>query len=378
MVKISRFLLAAALALAAHVSRAAEEYSLLVPPAFSPAVFGEDGAVLRRVSSIDPAPEPEELQELGRNTVRLSLPLPPQNPEAKLRMMEASPAGPDGALQFKPTESMPGTLHASIPGLVPPEVLVMSRMARGGAGGTRSGGGFAPISLPTSLGTEELREFDPNAVQEAFPAAARGKGQAFAGWPFVEDNAGRRRPGAAHAPRPGSAHLPPAPGSLSLDPVVVPVPPVVDAMPPLPELPVGGGGMRAAETARRAAPVASALDPTSASLPLRPPLPGAEAGPESLSGGLRPAPLPQPELEQALAASDAGAPRGLLLPLPPLGVGESVSLLPAPVVEERIVEEKPKPQAQSAGRSRRTVKRKGAAAPVRANEFTPMRGVRVY
>ncbi len=388
--------LAAAFAFAAACSHAAEEYSPLVPAAFSPVTFGEDGTPLRRVSSVDPSPEPLELPDLGQNVVRLSLPLPPKNPESRLRMMDAAPAGPDGALRFTPAESMPGTLHASIPGLVPPEVLVMSRMRRGSAGGARSEGrGFVPISLPATLGTEELMEFDPNAVQEAFPAASRGSGALFAGWPF-EDNDALRPPS-----------LPVRREALSLRPGLS----GAREMPPLPELPVGVVSLRG-------------LKPGVSVEALPPAEP--EAGRETLSGSLRPELVSPPALlEHALSFSDhqmdvsgqpGSASGGFLLPVPPMeamspGMGVAA---PGAGLEDALFSDglslrsegpggwtpglEPEPASapiasgdsrtgslrgegkaeRPASRRRRPAKLKGVPSPARPNGFSPMRGVRVY
>lgn len=194
----SAFLVAAG---ACGISAAGEEYMPLVP---GPGAYS-------RVSSADAGDGGAQRPTLRKNIIRLSVPSPENRPDSRIRMMEASPEEPGGALRFRPAEAGTESRRVGIPGLVPPELLAVSRMEEEMGRGTR-----APrISLPSALGTEELMEFDPYSVQrtgdpfrdtpgeaEAFPAAATHSqvwGEAWNNGVFPFENNSLRPPNAARA-----------------------------------------------------------------------------------------------------------------------------------------------------------------------------------
>lgn len=183
----NRFLsVMATVALGAGMACAGEEYMPLMPGPDAYAHNEVGGATnvsaTRRVASNDPDGGRQRPQ-MRQNVVRLTLPPAPVKQPSRLKMVEATESGPDGTLTFQPTQTMPGTRHADIPGLVPPEVLALSHIQQINNSGGRSQAP-APIRLPQTLGTEELGEFDPTAVSrtgdpfrdtpgfaEVFPAA---------------------------------------------------------------------------------------------------------------------------------------------------------------------------------------------------------------
>lgn len=183
----NRFLyLMATLAFGAGMAGAGEEHQPLMP---GPGAYahneigpGTSVSATRRISSNNPDGGRQRPQ-LRQNVVKLTLPPAPVKQPSRLRMVEATESGPDGTLTFQPTQTLPGTRHADIPGLVPPEVLALTHIQQINNSGGRTRAP-APLRLPQTLGTEELVEFDPTSVSktgdpfrdtpgfaEVFPAA---------------------------------------------------------------------------------------------------------------------------------------------------------------------------------------------------------------
>lgn len=389
------------------VCGAGEEYMPLAPGAFSPVEFGPDGTQMRRVSSADPGvgADDQKRQPLRKNIIRLTLPSLGKKADSKMRIVDASPDGPDGTLRFKPSESLPGTRHADIPGLVPPELLVVSRMERDRAATRKRAGNFTPVTLPSALGTEELGEFDPFSVQrtgnpfkdapgkaEAFPAAAT-RSQIWESQPLGDKTSRTRKAGN------GISRVPGAGESQEVGP------------------------LRASELSRtkpaRSVPASapeprrSAMTARPAAHPAQPPLPelqvragSARSNQTRMAGGVT---LPPP-LPAVAHATGAGAPparassqlsitsSGLMLPLPPMAGGDAadssrpgLAVGPSLRPGEKIIA----PQSPVSGPTHSQQMAQALTAPggerdfarpahsesvpaLRSDDFTPMRGMRVY